>query len=181
MTRVIRVALPLVVSVVTLAACGGSSSASHVATASPRPGQTGTVHATAPQTVTQLIHTAAQCVRDHGIPNFPDPVLDIHGYPQYDDQLIRSLPAAVTQRAVNACSRQINAAQSLAPHPQPPATPQEIQQATQFAQCIRQHGWPRFPDPDSRGGFELSNPHDGPPSKNDPSWQACRARLAAGG
>ena len=137
MTRVIRVALPLVVSVVTLAACGGSSSAPHVATASPRPGQTGTAHATAPQTV--------------------------------------------TQRAVNACSRQINAAQSLAPHPQPPATPQEIQQATQFAHCMRQHGWPRFPDPDSRGGFELSNPHDGPPSKNDPSWQACRARLAAGG
>ena len=58
------------------------------------------------------------------------------------------------------------------------ATPQEIQQATQFAECMRQHGWPNFPDPDSHGHFEVTNPNDGPTTKSDPSFQACRARLA---
>src|SRR6516164_2912405 len=140
MTRVIRVALPLVMSVATLAACGGSSSAPHVATASPRPGQTGAAHATAPQPVTQLIHTAAQCMRDHGIPNFPDPVLDTRGQPQIDNQLLNSLPASVTQAAEQACRAQIDAAQQAADAQRPPATPQELARATRFAQCMRRHG-----------------------------------------
>ena len=85
----------------------------------------------------------------------------------------------MTQRAQLACQSQINAAQSAAANAQPPATPQEIAQATRFAQCMRQHGWPNFPDPDSHGGFELSNPHDGPTTKNDPSFQACRSIMAS--
>ena len=178
MTRLLRVALPVVVSAVALAACGGSSSTPHVAAASSPTGHAASAaHSNAPPSVTQLIHTAAQCLRDHGIPNFPDPVVDTHGNIQYDDQLIKNLPAAVTQRAQLACQSQINAAQSAAANAQPPATPQEIAQATQFAQCMRRHGWPNFPDPNSHGSFELNNPNDGPSSKNDPSFQACRAQL----
>jgi len=180
MTRLLRVALPVVVSAVALAACGGSSSTPHVAAASSPTGHAASAaHSNAPPSVTQLIHTAAQCLRDHGIPNFPDPVVDTHGQIQYDEQLIKNLPAAVTQRAQLACQSQINAAQSAAANAQPPATPQEIAQATRFAQCMRQHGWPNFPDPDSHGGFELSNPHDGPTTKNDPSFQACRSIMAS--
>ena len=181
MTRLLRIALPLVVSAVALAACGGSSSTPHVAAASSQPGQRTAAaggHSTAPPSVTQLIHTTAQCLREHGVPNFPDPVVDTHGNLQYDDQLIKSLPAAVAQSAEQACQSQINAAESAVPAAQPAATPQEIQQATQFAQCMRQHGWPNFPDPDSHARFELSNPNDGPASKRDPSFQACRAELA---
>ena len=174
MTRLLRVALPLVVSVGALAACGGSASTPHVAAAGAASSGS---HTTTPASVTQLIHTAAQCLRDHGVPNFPDPVVDTHGHIQYDQQVINNLPAAVSQAAQHACQSQINAAESHAAAAEPAATPQEIQQATQFAQCMRQHGWPHFPDPDSHGGFELTNPHDGPPSKNDPSWQACRGRL----
>ena len=162
---------------VALAACGGSSSTPHVAAATSAGHAQSASRSNAPQSVTQLIHTAAQCLRDHGIPNFPDPVVDTHGNIQYDDQLIKNLPAAVTQRAQLACQSEINAAETAANNAQPAATPQEIQQATQFAQCMRRHGWPNFPDPDSHGRFELTNPHDGPTTKNDPSFQACRAQL----
>jgi hypothetical protein len=166
-------ALPLVAFVIAVTACSGSSSTPHVAAA---PGAAAP-HTTAPAALTQLIHTAAQCLRDHGIPNFPDPVLDTHGDLQYDDQLIKNLPAAVSQAAQQACRSKIDAAQASVAAAQPAATPQEIQEATQFAQCMRQHGWPNFPDPDSHGSFQFSNPNDGPQNKRDPAFQACAARM----
>jgi hypothetical protein len=163
--------LPLVAFVIAVTACSGSPSTPRVAAAT---GGTGP-HPTAPATVTQLIHTAAQCLRDHGIPNFPDPVLDTHGELQYDDQLLKNLPAAVSQAAQLACRSKIDAAQASATAARPPATPQDIAQATRFAQCMRQHGWPNFPDPDSHASFQFSNPNDGPTTKRDPSFQACAA------
>jgi hypothetical protein len=182
MTRLLRIALPLAVSAVAVVGCGGSSSTPHVAAASSPPAHANTSgHSTASPGVTQLIHTAAQCIRDHGVPNFPDPVVDAHGDIQYDQQIINNLPAAVTQTVQQACKTQItaaeSAAQSAADAAQPAATPQEIQQATRFAQCMRQHGWPNFPDPDAHGGFSPANPNDAPTSKSDPAFQACRALM----
>jgi hypothetical protein len=175
MTRSLITTLAVAAFVITATACSGSSPSAHVATAT---GATARHGPSAPVSVTQLIHTAAQCLRDHGIPNFPDPVVDTHGNLQYDDQLIRSLPVAVSEAAQTACQSQINVAESAVGAAQPAATPQEIQQATQFAQCMRTHGWPNFPDPDSHARFDLTNPNDGPTTKTDPSFQACRAALA---
>jgi hypothetical protein len=36
------------------------------------------------------------------------------------------------------------------------------QQALAYAQCMRSHGLPRFPDPDSQGQFQLTGPEVGP-------------------
>jgi hypothetical protein len=159
-------------------ACGSGHSTPQVARA------TGAAH-TAPAHdragATQLIHTAAQCLRDHGIPNFPDPVFDTHGQLQIDDQLLRSLPASVTQAAEQACTAQIDAAQQAADAQRPAATPQELAQATRFAQCMRQHGWPNFPDPDAHGSFSSSTPGAMPPTKSDPSFRACASQLATRG
>jgi hypothetical protein len=176
MTRLLRIALPLAVSAVAVVGCGGSSSTPRVAAASSPPAHaTGSGNSTGAPSLTRLIHTAAQCIRDHGIPNFPDPTVDTHGHIQYDQQIINNLPAAVTQTVQQACRSQINAAESAANAAQPPATPQEIQQATRFAQCMRQHGYPNFPDPNSQGNYNVTNPNDVPVSKNDPAFQACRA------
>jgi hypothetical protein len=159
-------------------ACGNGHSTPQVARA------TGGAHSTPAirhAGATQLIHVAAQCVRDHGIPNFPDPVLGTRGDLQVDDQLLHSLPASVTQAAEQACIRQIEAAQQAADAQRPPATPQELAQATRFAQCMRRHGWPNFPDPDAQGGFSSSTPGALPASKSDPSFQACRSQLGTRG
>jgi hypothetical protein len=145
---------------------------------------TGAAHATPANGragATPLVHAAAQCLRDHGIPNFPDPVLDTRGRPQIDDQLLNSLPASVTQAAEQACTAQIDAAQRAADTQRPPATPQELAQDTRFAQCMRQHGWPNFPDPDADGSFRASTQSAMPSSKNDPSFQACRSQLGTRG
>jgi hypothetical protein len=163
---------------VVAAACGGGASTPQVARA------TGATHAAPARTragTTSLIHTAAQCLRDHGIPNFPDPVLDARGRLQIDDQLLNSLPASVTQTAEQACTAQIDAAQQAAGAQRPAATPQELAQATRFAQCMRQHGWPNFPDPDPYGSFSSSTPGAIPPTKSDPSFQACRNQLGTRG
>jgi hypothetical protein len=153
------------------AACGSSHSTPQVARAA---GAAHTAAAPGRAGATQLIHAAAQCLRDHGIPNFPDPVFDAHGQLQIDDQLLKSLPNSVTQAAEQACRPQIDAAQQAADAQRPAATPQELAQATRFAQCMRQHGWPNFPDPDAHGEFSSSTPGAMPPSKTDPAVQACR-------
>jgi hypothetical protein len=160
------------------AACGSTHSTPQVARATgaahtaPAPGRAGT---------NDLIHTAAQCLRDHGIPNFPDPVLDTRGHLQIDEQLLNSLPDSVTQSAEQACRAQIDVAQQAADARRPAVTPQELAQATRFAQCMRQHGWPNFPDPDANGNFTSSTPGAMPPTKTDPSVQACRSQYGTRG
>jgi len=159
-------------AVVAVTACGGGASAPRVASAAGAPQR-----AQAPATATQLVHTAAQCIRDHGVPNFPDPVIDTHGNLQVDDQILNSLPASLVQAVKQACTTQIDAAQAAVNTTQQAATPQVIAQETRFAQCMRQHGWPNFPDPDPHGGFSATAPGQVPTSKSDPAFQACRAAL----
>jgi hypothetical protein len=48
------------------------------------------------------------------------------------------------------------------------ATPH--QEALAYAQCMRSHGEPRFPDPDSQGQFKLTGPEVGP--LNSPRYVA---------
>jgi hypothetical protein len=87
----------------------------------------------------------------------------------------------VTQSAEHSCAPQIDAALHDVPLAQdaqrPPATPQELAQDTRFARCMRQHGWPNFPDPNAQGQFISSTQSEQPASRNDPSWQACRSLL----
>jgi hypothetical protein len=154
-------------------ACGSTHGTTHVATAS------GSRHPTAttqPASATQLVHAAAQCIRDHGITNFPDPSFDTQGRLQIDDQVLKSVPAAVAQTAEQACAAQINAAQSQVDASHPPATPEELAQLTRFAQCMRSHGWPNFPDPDPQGRFDPA-PGAAPPNKTDAALQTCRSQL----
>jgi len=170
--------IALLAAAIVPVACGSGHSTPQVARA------TGAAHsppASGRVEVTQLIHTAAQCVRDHGIPTFPDPVFDTRGQLQVDDQLLHSLPASVTQAVEQACRAQIEAAQQAADAERPPETPQELAQDTRFAQCMRQHGWPNFPDPNAQGQFVSSTPGALPPTKSDPSFQACRSQLGTRG
>ena len=56
------------------------------------------------------------------------------------------------------------------------ATPQELAAEKKFAQCVRQHGYPSFPDPSPSGGFQ-STPGGPPlPAKSSPAFQACRGQ-----
>jgi hypothetical protein len=78
----------------------------------------------------------AECIRAHGVGDFPDP----NGKNQFEYGV--SVSPAVWNRAVGACKAL-----------QPPGTlsskrsPKQQSTALQFAQCMRDHGVKDFPDP----------------------------------
>lgn len=93
----------------------------------------------------------AQCMRSHGVPDFPEPVeghIQVHVSPGSD----LNPQSPQFQHAQQAC-------RSLAPKvtasPAEKAAMQE--RALKFSQCMRSHGVPKFPDPTfSGGGSQLS-------------------------
>src|SRR5690349_3834732 len=99
-TPIVAAAFALIV----LGACSGGSKSPQVATAAGSHDST----TVAPSSETQILHAAAQCIRDHGVPNFPDPVIAADGTVQYDKQLISSLPDAVTHPIQAACQAQLS-------------------------------------------------------------------------
>jgi hypothetical protein len=94
-------------------------------------------------------------MRSHGLSDFPDPTtspgggvaFQIDGGPGSD--LSRNNPRF--QAANQAC-------RSLEPGGgQPPAqSATKIAAEVQWANCMRRHGLPSFPDPDSQGAFDSS-------------------------
>jgi hypothetical protein len=96
-------------------------------------------------------------MRSHGIPDFPDPSSD--GQIPKEKILQLRVSGSRLQAAQVACQR-------LWPY-QAPSQAQQRQQLTgylKFAQCMRSHGVPKFPDPTNSGGhveFVISISADG--------------------
>lgn len=88
----------------------------------------------------------AQCMRAHGVPNFPDPT------PQGG---ISSSALSIVEKQSPALSSAQHTCQKLEPHGGPPPgsgfNEQQLQQMIAKARCIRDHGFPSFPDPDASG------------------------------
>jgi hypothetical protein len=135
-------------------ACGGSSTpgVAHLASANGS-GATGT-HASAgdsPESSAanqQKMVAFSQCMRSHGITNFPEPSeghLLIHGERGRGGLNPRSSQFEAAQKAC----------QKLLPNGGVP-TPQQAQQmqerALKFSQCMRTHGVSNFPEPSFEGG-----------------------------
>jgi len=129
------------------AACGGSPSSTGSA-ASPNAGGP-------PNDPIPLAYS--QCMRSHGVPGFPDP----NGSGQIaKDQILRlRVSGPRLQAASQACAK-------LWPY-RPSSQAEQRQQLTaylKFAQCMRSHGVPGFPDPTNHDGhveFVISISKDG--------------------
>jgi hypothetical protein len=135
-----------------LAACGsGGSGAS--STASPT--------AMTNAQILAIGREAAQCMRDHGVPDFPDPVVDNDGHLQLPagaagdraKQELAGNPAAQT-----ACEPILNRlpANAVRGGGDGGYTAQDLENLKKFAQCVRQNGIPEFPDPRADGTFPLA-------------------------
>jgi hypothetical protein len=102
----------------------------------------------------------SRCMRSHGVPDYPDP--------NSSGQLPKITPANEQQLGVSDSrfTAALGACQSLWPY-QPPTQAQQRQQLTddlKFAQCMRSHGVPSFPDPTNSNGrveFVISVSRDG--------------------
>jgi hypothetical protein len=103
----------------------------------------------------QALHAAAQCIRDHGVPAYPDPVIAPDGS-VYTDQ--RSLQdASKNSRTffdpIRAACRSLFAAANFNPDNEPKATPALVQAGVRAAQCMRAHGLPNYRDPTASTPF----------------------------
>jgi hypothetical protein len=159
-----RYLVPILVLVALLAAaCGSAPSSPSVAggsdtTAAPPPSDSGTDNSTGGggpgfTMKTQNAEKFAQCMRKHGVPNFPDPgsggSIAIGGRGSGIDP---NSPAF--KSAMQAC-------RSLLPKGHAPSAQEQAKiqaQALAFARCMRAHGVPSFPDPQfssSGSGFRV--------------------------
>ena len=115
----------------------------------------------------------AQCMRDNGVPNFPDPGPDgrfalEHDKFNQDDPKFRA--------ALEKC-------RDLAPGAEHRNTgdPAYVEQMRKFSQCMRDNGLPDFPDPDANGQLRgVGHERQGDP-KFQAAMETCRDKLPGGG
>jgi hypothetical protein len=139
-----------------ISACGGSSA--RTSAASPGVANIG-----------KQVVAFAVCMRSRGLSGYPDP--QISG--SADHMQIKISPGSLNpdspafKTADGACHR-------LLPNGGTPAasSPQEHEQDLQFADCMRSHGVPGFPDADHDGAFTL------PSTMNQQAPQFKRATTA---
>jgi hypothetical protein len=161
-------------------ACGGGSPSTKVA----RVGTTSSASSSASSKSGSGDPTAySACMRSHGVPNFPDP--DSKGR----IKITSGVSAGGNKTGVDVNSSQFirarKACDQLLPNGgRPTAAEQqkEQQQMLKFAQCMRSHGVPKFPDPKAGGQMTLGTKAGIDP--NTPAFQAAQKtcqKLVPGG
>jgi len=96
---------------------------------------------------TAKLHEAAECLRQHGVEHFPDPVLGADGQVFTDTRALEEKePDTTVSTAMTACRDKINAA-NWNPDQLPPAPAALVAAGVKSAQCLRSHGLPNVKDP----------------------------------
>lgn len=124
------------------------------------------------------LESYAKCMRSHGVSDFPDPTADSGGHVDGfrlsgHGDLDSGNPAY--KAAQQSC-------RSLLPGgSQPPAkSSKEIASEVKWAQCMRSHGVPSFPDPNGQGAFDSSKFDESTPAFQAAS-KACQSLMNAAG
>lgn len=141
-------AVALAVTGVLVAGCSGGSAG---------PGVAGVSSASASASPSATVSGEAEaleyaaCMRSHGVPNFPDPTVQ-NGSVGFNitagDGVDQNSPQY--QSARQACS-------SLRGGGTANSGSGNLAKELKFAQCMRSHGVPDFPDPNKNGGFSGSS------------------------
>jgi hypothetical protein len=188
--RVLQVA-PLATVVVALAlgvaACGGGSPnadshssnsvTSHSSDSPTTTAPSALTGGSQPSTdVTSKMLEFAQCMRSHGVSNFPDPsatppsASPSGGMSYLGDSFDPNTPTY--EAASAACAKYANAS---------PVTPagaaQVLAEQLRYAQCMRAHGVPDFPDPSPSGGSDIPSSIDQNSSAFQAAQNACKTLL----
>jgi hypothetical protein len=139
------------------AACGSGSKAPAIANL----GTTSTSAATARGTVSPADAPSAwaQCMRSHGVPSFDWTPSNSPQFEKAQSECAKLMPAAAPPQLV----------------------PHKVGPLLAFAKCMRKHGVPSFPDPDSQGHFHQSSLREADPYSSlfQTATETCRP-LAAG-
>ena len=125
-----------IAAMIVIAACGSNSSSSG-----------GPPNQRQLQQAQQAAVAFADCMRSHGVSNFPDPTTSPREFKQSLDPTTAHAPAF--QPAVSACRHLLPRGGRHSQNP--PHTQAQIAAILAFARCLRSHGFPSFPDPTSSG------------------------------
>jgi hypothetical protein len=184
--RTARAAAAFIAAALLLAACDGSRPSSGPG-GSPSAG----ISTMSPSAV-----AFSACMRAHGVPNFPDP--DSKGMPGQVDPRRLGVSPALYQVAEQTCQPLLPPSGSLQQQTQqcvvfgacPPALVQQLLNVErQWAQCLRTHGVPNWPDPtiSAKGGrpvFDLTGAGIDPESADTSPFlakeAACRNQVGGG-
>jgi len=177
-TTSVLAATALAFSVLMLTACSSGKAAPPVAHLAASSG------AATPSN--DALHLVGECLRQHGLSNFPDPVLATDGPAAGHGILakteLKSYSDAVAQQARAASGTAMANANIYTGQSGSGITEQELQARLALARCIRAHGVPNFPDPNPTTG-DVSPPPG--LNKNSPSIlaaiQACPSQAQAAG
>jgi hypothetical protein len=136
----------------------------------------------------------AQCFRDNGIPDFPDPVVE-QGHlrlPGDQESEIQSrYPEQTLQQVQSACQSLIDRLPDSAMSGEESGGdtdtsgpgPEDVDALRQWAECLRQNGFPDWPDPKADGSFPLHATPIETEGKSDrmlAAWHACQQYWSGG-
>jgi hypothetical protein len=173
-----------------LAGCAGSGPAAPAVPTAPQGGAVSSQPSEAGQAAANgraaALHAAAQCIRQHGVPSYQDPVLASGGRVFSDLRSIQDAPDATISAIQQACGTLVARA-GLSPQDEPPAPPQLVQAGVRAARCMRAHGLPNVHDPTAQSpytpghGFGMTANEVPSGGKASPVYQAaahaCRSLL----
>lgn len=183
------------VAMLVVAACSSAAPTNGVVTlqtagasATPNPSASSAAQSS-PDPYAQML-AYSQCMRKHGLPSFPDPVSDGQG--RFGLQLQGGPGTGLDPNSATFKAAQ-TACQSLMPAPPGGAANdgnngQAFQQMLAYAQCMRDNGVAKFPDPqrDANGGVTMTI--NGSALGVDPSspvfkaaQEACKSKLPGAG
>jgi hypothetical protein len=120
------------------------------------------------QDVVAVMHELVRCARANGMPNLPDPQIDANGQPHFPENT-----PDPPQSVLRACQSILD--RLPAPPGEREANPAAVPALVRFAKCIREHGFPGFPDPQPDGSFKVSELPQGIKPGNPPFDEALRA------
>jgi hypothetical protein len=117
----------------------------------------------------------AQCVRTHGVADFPDPVVaDGRLGWRVTDGTDPKQALQNNKPARDACNPILDRLPASAVK-RVSFSPEDVQKLLRYAQCMRQHGYPDWPDPQADGTFALppSLRNEGKSPRRIAAEQAC--------
>lgn len=137
-------------------------------------GKTTTTSSSSEQEQAMLAFT--QCMRENGVPDFPDPIANADGTFSIQPPS-GAMNQQATQEAMQGCRSNLEGVQMGS---SAPGTSERQDALLAFAQCMRVNGLPDFPDPvPDKGFFGMLKGYD----TNSPSVQeamnACSDELSA--
>jgi hypothetical protein len=119
----------------------------------------------------------AQCMRDSGVPNFPDPVANADG--TFDLQRPQGVDPNALFNALDNCRSELQASGIQLGGGHATQDPEVQDALLEFAQCMRENGVPEFQDPQPnsgiRGLFGDINPQS---ARVQEAMETCRPVLS---